>query len=220
MRVRPPRSGRTFWEDLAHFGDIDALAPGNAFHDALPHSADAAADARAIVLTLKVLGQCTFALSFSQEFEERFAHAPEARVRRRSSARPRTRVRLSSSLTPPPAEASALTDFFVAVGSSQSVSTWIAQGTAPCDWFGVTCNNASHVVGLSLGWANLRGTLTPSLAALTSLATLDLHGNNQLTGTLPVELGQLSLLEEVCVHRPPARSSVLRPVANCAPVCS
>ena len=63
-------------------------------------------------------------------------------------------------------------------------------------WHGVTTGDAGRVVRLNLHANNLTGTLPPALGRLSSLAALDLHGNNNnLTGPIPPELGALSNLE-------------------------
>ena len=63
-------------------------------------------------------------------------------------------------------------------------------------WHGVTTGDTGRVVRLNLHANNLTGTLPPALGRLSSLAALDLHGNNNnLTGPIPPELGALSNLE-------------------------
>ena len=63
-------------------------------------------------------------------------------------------------------------------------------------WHGVTIGDAGRVVRLNLHANNLTGTLPPALGRLSSLAALDLHGNNNnLTGPIPPELGTLTNLE-------------------------
>ncbi len=54
-------------------------------------------------------------------------------------------------------------------------------------WKGVTVNN-DHVIALYLGWNELTGTIPVELANLTNLERLYLE-DNELTGTIPVELG-------------------------------
>ena len=53
------------------------------------------------------------------------------------------------------------------------------------DWYGVDADSDDNVTALELPGNDLRGTLPASLGALTSLATLDLSGNNQVTGAIP-----------------------------------
>jgi hypothetical protein len=63
-----------------------------------------------------------------------------------------------------------------------------------CSWYGVTCDNAGHVTGLFLRDNNLTGVLPSQLGTLEKLLYLRLNGNLHLSGTIPTELGSLSLL--------------------------
>ena len=75
---------------------------------------------------------------------------------------------------------------------------WLGASGTECTWFGVTCDAASgHVVGLSLPFNHLQGTLPEAISGLTALRTLDLHENFYLHGALPAGLGDLSALETV-----------------------
>jgi len=62
----------------------------------------------------------------------------------------------------------------------------------PCDWFGVYCANG-HVTALDLSYNNLTGSLPPALGNLSELEWLALS-NNQLTGSIPASLGGLTNL--------------------------
>ena len=53
------------------------------------------------------------------------------------------------------------------------------------EWYGVDADSDDNVTALELPGNDLRGTLPASLGALTSLTTLDLSGNNQVTGRSP-----------------------------------
>ena len=61
------------------------------------------------------------------------------------------------------------------------------------NWEGVTTNSAGFVTELSLSGNNLSGTLPPEIGDLAHLRRLTLYGN-QLTGPIPPELGSLSEL--------------------------
>ena len=67
----------------------------------------------------------------------------------------------------------------------------------PCTWFGVTCSSG-HVIWLKLPTNNLTGSIPPELGNLTALEVLDLRLNsflgNQLSGPIPAELGNLTAL--------------------------
>ena len=63
----------------------------------------------------------------------------------------------------------------------------------PCvDWTGVVCT-AANVTSLSLPDNNLTGTLPTELGNLTSLTTLDLS-ENSISGTIPPQIGRLASL--------------------------
>ena len=61
------------------------------------------------------------------------------------------------------------------------------------DWIGVGLNEGL-LVKLSMEENNLRGTLAPELGDLRSLLTLALHRNEGLTGSIPLEFGNLAQL--------------------------
>lgn len=69
----------------------------------------------------------------------------------------------------------------------------------PCDWYGVTCNEAGRVIYLQLGNNNLTGNIPTELGQLDSLTHLQLFGNN-LMDTLPTTLGELSQLEDLNLY--------------------
>jgi len=80
-------------------------------------------------------------------------------------------------------------------GSNWTTSTNWMSGT-PCPsgaWYGVTCSG-SEVISLSVANNNLVGSLPSEIGQLTSLvSTLKLNGNS-LIGTIPSQIGLLSLL--------------------------
>lgn len=61
------------------------------------------------------------------------------------------------------------------------------------EWFGVSVDGSGHVVGLRLPDNQLSGSLPPELGKLGSLDFLYLHGN-QVSGPIPPELGDLVAL--------------------------
>ncbi|MYC20281.1 MAG: SH3 domain-containing protein [Caldilineaceae bacterium SB0662_bin_25] len=61
------------------------------------------------------------------------------------------------------------------------------------EWFGVTVDDSGRVIGLYLSENELSGTIPPDLGYLTKLEELDL-AKNQLRRTIPPELGNLSKL--------------------------
>ena len=68
---------------------------------------------------------------------------------------------------------------------------WLSDST-PCTWFGVTCSGGS-VIELNLPDNDLSGSIPPEIGQLTNLSMLDL-GFNQLRGSIPPELGNLNAL--------------------------
>ena len=66
-------------------------------------------------------------------------------------------------------------------------------------WKGVHINEEGRIVDLRLGENNLSGQIPPELGNLRDLERLELYGN-QLTGTIPSELGNLSSLELLSIE--------------------
>ncbi len=67
---------------------------------------------------------------------------------------------------------------------------WLATNT-PCSWYGVACT-AGHVTNLSLSYNQLSGSIPPQLGNLANLQELFLD-HNPLSGALPYSLTNLSL---------------------------
>ena len=91
----------------------------------------------------------------------------------------------------------ALVALYAATGGSKwsSSRNWLTD-TPVGTWRGVTVNEEGRVSGLSLGYANLTGSIPPELGSLHAMRKLSLVGND-LTGRIPPELGNLSKLEEL-----------------------
>ena len=78
---------------------------------------------------------------------------------------------------------------------------WL-QGGSVCGWFGVQCNSGNtSVTALMLNNNGLSGTITPSLAALTNLAILDLSVN-AITGSIPASFSMLYNITSLYVRSP------------------
>jgi len=78
-------------------------------------------------------------------------------------------------------------------GDSWSVS-W--DTTEPvCDWHGVECVDGL-ISGLKLEFNNLQGTIPTEIGDLSNLQIINLKGNN-LSGNIPTEIGRLSSLQEL-----------------------
>jgi hypothetical protein len=74
----------------------------------------------------------------------------------------------------------------------QENSGWLAN-ERPCTWYGVTCEQGQVVTGLYLSHNQLSGSIPAALGELSSLNELDLSFN-QLTGSIPSELANLRRL--------------------------
>lgn len=70
-------------------------------------------------------------------------------------------------------------------------TNWVSNNT-PCEWYGVTCED-DQVTMLDLAENELSGQLPAQLGNLTALEELRLNGNN-LSGNIPAEFGDLSNL--------------------------
>jgi len=68
---------------------------------------------------------------------------------------------------------------------------WLATNT-PCSWYGVTCESA-NVTWLSLSSNQLSGSIPPEIGNLTALTRLYLSFN-RLSGSIPPEIGNLTAL--------------------------
>ena len=66
------------------------------------------------------------------------------------------------------------------------------------DWYGVTTNDDGRVVELNLGSNGLSGTLPGELGLMSELEILWLH-RNELTGSIPPELGDLASLNSLAL---------------------
>ena len=87
----------------------------------------------------------------------------------------------------PQTECEALVALYNATdGDNWTTKTDWLQTTAPCTWYGVTCE-AEHVTHIELSYNNLSNVLPPEIGNLTALTSLFLD-HNQLT-SLPAEIG-------------------------------
>lgn len=73
-------------------------------------------------------------------------------------------------------------------------ANWLGAAGTENTWYGVTCNvDNTHVTALNLNGNNLTGTLPAELGDLTGLTYLNLFGNH-LDGSIPAGLGRLTAL--------------------------
>ena len=100
-------------------------------------------------------------------------------------------------LEPYAAERAALMALYNATGGTHwhRQRNWTTAGSIR-DWQGVSTNSSGFVTGLVLSDNNLSGTLPPEIGNLTHLRQLDLD-DNELTGPIPPELGDLPQLRRL-----------------------
>ena len=93
--------------------------------------------------------------------------------------------------------------FYNATGGASWTTPWNTNtgltpdlGIANTDWKGVETDSSCRVVKLKLDGNNLSGTIPTELGNLTSLTELGFY-NNELSGEIPTELGNLTSLTEL-----------------------
>jgi len=94
-------------------------------------------------------------------------------------------------------------DALIALYNSTNGPTWSdhsgwlgAEGTE-CSWYGVACNGAgSNVANLYLSNNQLSGVIPPELGNLTFLASLYMSSNS-LTGNIPPEIGNITYIDGI-----------------------
>uniref|UniRef100_A0A0D9Y1N4 Receptor kinase-like protein Xa21 n=1 Tax=Leersia perrieri TaxID=77586 RepID=A0A0D9Y1N4_9ORYZ len=105
----------------------------------------------------------------------------------------------------------ALLEFKAAISSDPNgvLDTWVSTNGSMnatdniCRWHGVSCHSRQHpgrVTALELMSNKLMGVISPSLANLSFLHTLNLSGN-RLTGNIPTELGRLAHIQVISLGR-------------------
>ncbi|MDR3575869.1 MAG: hypothetical protein P4L50_18560 [Anaerolineaceae bacterium] len=105
----------------------------------------------------------------------------------------------------------------VALYNSTGGSTWTNHAdwlvtNTPCSWPGVTCSSG-HVTSLNLHNNNLKGTLPIQLGNLTGLQVLDLD-TNHLSGSIPTQLGNLTDLHEIVLNNNQFSGSIPTQLGN------
>ncbi|WP_175288732.1 leucine-rich repeat domain-containing protein [Flagellimonas eckloniae] len=128
-----------------------------------------------------------------------------------------TRNNITLSVTAPTcgvsaAEKQALLDLYNSTNGANWTNTWDIVNDEPCDWYGVTVENG-EVIRLYLLDNNLSGTLTTELGQLTNLRGLDLR-NNQIAGSIPASLGNLTSLEFLILSRNNLSSNIPSSIGN------
>eukprot|EP00658_Telonema_sp_P-2_P061646 TRINITY_DN50330_c0_g1_i1.p1 TRINITY_DN50330_c0_g1~~TRINITY_DN50330_c0_g1_i1.p1 ORF type:complete len:315 (-),score=52.07 TRINITY_DN50330_c0_g1_i1:65-1009(-) len=78
--------------------------------------------------------------------------------------------------------------------------SWLDLNRSHCEWFGVNCDANGSVSALALYSNNLSGTLPTQLGQLARLTLLRLYRNSGLSGSVP-SLGSLGSLRELALDR-------------------
>ena len=81
-----------------------------------------------------------------------------------------------------------------------------------CDWFGVLVVGG-QVTELDLGDNNLDGTLPSSIGDLTNLVSIELSNDN-ITGVIPTEIGQMTSLETILLNNNNFSGSIPASIGN------
>jgi len=92
----------------------------------------------------------------------------------------------------PPNEYDALVALYNAAGGANWEQAWSLPADQPCELYGVTCEGG-HVVALDLDDNQLTGAIPAELGNLSNLEWLFLY-SNQLTGAIPAEFTSLHSL--------------------------
>ncbi|KAL7501738.1 hypothetical protein ACHAWX_000331, partial [Stephanocyclus meneghinianus] len=88
---------------------------------------------------------------------------------------------------------------------------WLSDNTE-CEWSGVACNYG-NVIKLEIGGNELTGTIPPEIGRLEHLEFLDMSYNS-LSGTLPPELGNLTNLTKLFIQENHFNSSIPSELGN------
>ncbi|KAK7820132.1 mdis1-interacting receptor like kinase 2, partial [Quercus suber] len=97
------------------------------------------------------------------------------------------------------AEAEALLRWKKSLPDQPILKSWVAHtnstALSPCKWRGIACNDEGSVTEIYLNYTGLKGTLENlDLSSFPNLLSLDLK-ENQLTGTIPTNIGTLYKLK-------------------------
>ncbi len=98
----------------------------------------------------------------------------------------------------PPVDRAALVALYNAANGDnwRDSTNWLNDDVPLGEWYGVDTDASGRVTGLIFHGNNLTGTIPGELGSLSNLVTLHLD-DNDMTGTIPPELGSLSNLSEL-----------------------
>lgn len=116
----------------------------------------------------------------------------------------------------PAQERDALLAIFLSTnGSSWTASSgWQGAAGSECQWLGVRCTSGdTNVEGIFLGENNLTGTLPPQVGVFSRLTAFELHGN-RIGGTLPSQIGSLAALNRLSFFSNRFSGSIPRELGN------
>ena len=113
---------------------------------------------------------------------------------------PATPVTNAITANEPPDRAALVALYNATGGATWTDNTNWLSAEALSEWHGVSTDTDGRVTGLILTNNQLTGTIPPELGGLTNLQLLWLQ-DNQLTGTIPAELGDLTSLQELLLFK-------------------
>ncbi|KAJ4777518.1 Leucine-rich receptor-like protein kinase family protein [Rhynchospora pubera] len=95
-------------------------------------------------------------------------------------------------------EAEALLKWKSSLYQPGSLASWaIRNGTSPCSWYGISCDQAGNVVQISLQSSSINGTLNSlNFSSFHNLISLNLS-DNILQGSIPSGISNLSKLNSL-----------------------
>ena len=84
-------------------------------------------------------------------------------------------------------------------GQWKNAKDWLNPKLNHCSWYGITCDTKGNVMAMRLTSNNLSGTIPYELGQMSNLRQIDLH-SNKLTGTIPQELGDIDVLNSIVIY--------------------
>eukprot|EP01039_Chlorochromonas_danica_P011827 gene11827-13328_t len=122
----------------------------------------------------------------------------------------------STCFNPPQSEVDSLKDLYNSTHGASWLQSWNISSSDPCGtWFGVTCHvvGECHVTELTLENNNLVGSLPNSIGNLTKIELLSLF-SNQLRGSIPSSIGNLAQLTDLELGSNQLTGTVPSSIAN------